>query len=83
YKITNPESIILLKENRLYKGSEAVLSIVKKLKYPIPLLYFFVLIPKPLREFVYGYIAKRRYKWFGKRDSCMFPTDDIKSRFID
>ena len=39
--------------------------------------------PKPVRDFFYDYIAKNRYKWFGKKDSCMIPTEEIKSKFLE
>ncbi|TAL69207.1 MAG: DUF393 domain-containing protein [Bacteroidetes bacterium] len=82
-QLTKAETIILFEENKLYFGSTAALNIVKHLNLLYPILFFFIIIPKPLREFVYRFIAKHRYKWFGKRESCMLPTDDLKNRFID
>ncbi|MGX1983180.1 DCC1-like thiol-disulfide oxidoreductase family protein [Thermolongibacillus altinsuensis] len=43
----------------------------------------FILIPKPLRDRLYDWIAKHRYEWFGKRDSCLMPTPDVRMRFLD
>jgi predicted DCC family thiol-disulfide oxidoreductase YuxK len=43
----------------------------------------FLLVPRPLRDFVYDFIARRRHKWFGRRQSCMVPTPALRSRFLD
>ncbi|OGU13855.1 MAG: thiol-disulfide oxidoreductase [Ignavibacteria bacterium GWB2_35_12] len=77
------ETIILLEENKLYFVSTAALKIVRHLNFLCSLLYIFIIIPKPLRNYVYRIIAKNRYKWFGKKDSCMVPSHELKNRFID
>jgi predicted DCC family thiol-disulfide oxidoreductase YuxK len=46
------------------------------------LMYFFIIIPNPIRDAVYNFIAKNRYKWFGEKESCMVPTPELKSRFL-
>jgi len=76
------ETIILKNNNTLYKKSTAFLEISRRLNGPWPYLYLFILIPKPLRDFIYSTIAKNRYRWFGQRDTCMVPTPDLKNRFI-
>jgi predicted DCC family thiol-disulfide oxidoreductase YuxK len=85
YKIDfkNMDTVILLKNNTIFYQSDAVLEIVKALKYPWKAFYFFKFIPKFIRDGIYNVIASNRYTWFGKRDSCMIPTEDIKSRFLD
>ncbi len=45
--------------------------------------YIFLLIPTGIRDFIYNVISKNRYKWFGKRESCMIPTPELKARFLD
>ncbi|MCZ8069261.1 MAG: thiol-disulfide oxidoreductase DCC family protein [Bacteroidota bacterium] len=75
-------SIVLLKNGRVYKRSRAVLEIALGLAAPWPLLFAFVVIPAPLRDLVYDWVARHRYKWFGKKDECMIPTPQLKSRFI-
>lgn len=77
------DTMILLENNKLYFGPSATLRIVRHLNSIYPLLYIFVIIPKPLRDYLYKIIAKRRYKWFGKKDSCLVPTQELKNRFID
>jgi predicted DCC family thiol-disulfide oxidoreductase YuxK len=76
------ESIILVEKNIVYRDSEAALRIARKLNGAWPLLYGFIVIPRPVRDAVYRFIANNRYKWFGKMESCRIPTSDIRSRFI-
>lgn len=76
------DSIILVKGNKCYIESDAALRIAQKLKGMWKCLYIFIIIPKPLRDIVYKYIAKNRYKWFGKKNECMLPTPDLKKRFL-
>ena len=77
------ESIVLLTNGGVYKKSTAALKIARELKGGWKLLYIFIILPKFLRDFFYDIIAKNRYKWFGKKDACMVPTPELKSRFLD
>ena len=61
----------------------AALRIALYLPFPYPLLGIFLFIPAPLRDFIYDYVAKRRYKWFGRAESCILPSEEILTRFID
>ncbi len=79
---TNEDSIILFENNRLYMQSTAVLKIAKQLYRLYPLLYVFIIIPRPLRNIFYRFVANNRYKWFGKKDKCMIPTEEEKKRFL-
>ncbi|MGY5351387.1 thiol-disulfide oxidoreductase DCC family protein [Wenyingzhuangia sp. IMCC45533] len=76
------DSIILVTSNKIYTKSSAALIIAKHLKGGYPLLYIFYIIPKPIRDFVYDFIAKNRYKWFGKKEHCMIPTKELKNKFL-
>lgn len=76
------QSVILVSHGKVYDRSSAALHIAKKLSGPISLLYIFIIVPAFLRNFIYDWIAKNRYKWFGKRNECMIPTPELKSRFI-
>jgi predicted DCC family thiol-disulfide oxidoreductase YuxK len=69
------ETIVLLKGTQHFEKSDAVLEIVKNLSGAWPLLYVFKIIPRFLRDAVYTYIANHRYRWFGKSDVCMLPTE--------
>ncbi|WP_370089638.1 thiol-disulfide oxidoreductase DCC family protein [Ekhidna sp.] len=79
----NLQSIILKDSNSLYTKSSAVLTIAKSLNGLWPIFYIFIVIPKPLRDWVYSIVAKNRYKWFGKKDYCMIPSPELKNRFLD
>lgn len=75
-------SFIYLRDGVLYQKSDAALKIAYDLKNMWQLLYIFILVPKPIRDFVYSFIAQNRYKYFGKRESCMVPEKPIQHRFI-
>lgn len=77
------ESIILIKGNRYFQRSSAVLEICLHLGALWPLLYIFKIIPWFIRDFFYDLVAKNRYRWFGRRDECMLPTPELKARFLD
>lgn len=76
-------SVILIENGRIYTGSTAALRIAKRLTFPWRLLYGFIIVPRFIREPIYNYIAKNRYRWFGKDDVCFMPTQKLKSRFLD
>jgi predicted DCC family thiol-disulfide oxidoreductase YuxK len=76
------DSIVLLEGDTAYTKSTAALRIARKLSGAWPLLYSFIIIPKPLRDWVYGYIAKNRYRWYGKQESCMIPTPALREKFL-
>ena len=76
-------SIVFILNNKVYLKSSAALRILWSLGGGYKLLFVFWIIPKPLRNFVYDFIATNRYKWFGKRDQCMIPNPEFKSRFIE
>ncbi|MDW5288674.1 thiol-disulfide oxidoreductase DCC family protein [Formosa sp. PL04] len=78
------DSILLyIPEHKLYTKSTAALKIASHLKFPINLMSAFLVIPKFIRDYVYDYIAKNRYKWFGKKNDCMIPTKALKSKFLE
>ena len=78
-----PDSVVLVEEGRVFTGSTAALRIVRRLRFPWPLAASLLLIPRPLRDWIYAGVARRRYRWFGKREHCMVPTPALQSRFID
>lgn len=78
------DSIILVESKTNYAiKSTAALKIAKQFGGLWWLFQIFWLLPTSFRDFFYDYIAKNRYKWFGKKESCMIPTPEIKSKFID
>ncbi len=76
------DSIILIENNKAYVKSTAALRVARHLNKGYPLLYAFIIIPNFIRNWVYNYIAKNRYKWYGKKDSCMIPTPELKEKFL-
>ena len=81
--LSMPESVILIENGKTYDRSTAALRIARKLDGLWPLLYVFIIIPKPLRDMVYNLIGRNRYKWFGKMEVCMIPTPEVRERFLD
>ncbi len=84
YKLpANPlSSIILIEENTCFTESTAVLRIAKKLPRPWPMLYIFIIIPPFIRDRIYTFVARNRYKWFGKSEKCRVATPDILERSL-
>jgi predicted DCC family thiol-disulfide oxidoreductase YuxK len=81
---TQVDSIILVDVGSAYYiKSDAALKIAKNLDGAYSYLSYLKVFPFGLRNKVYDYIAKNRYKWYGKKDSCMMPTPELKSRFLD
>jgi len=75
-------SVFLYENGALIEKSDAVLSISKRLDGLWPSLYIFKIIPGFFRDIIYNWIAKNRYKWFGKKEECRMPTPDILDRFL-
>ena len=77
------DSIVLIENERAYTQSSAALHIAKKLDGLWHLLFLFILVPRPIRDGLYQYFAKNRYKWFGKKDDlCAIPSPEIRKRFL-
>ena len=77
------QSFIFIENGEVYKQSTAALKVCRHLKGLWPLCYGFIIIPKFIRDGIYNWVAKNRYKWFGKKDSCMIPTPELKKQFLD
>ncbi|MEC5423518.1 thiol-disulfide oxidoreductase DCC family protein [Virgibacillus sp. C22-A2] len=76
------DSLILVENNSCYYKSSAALRICRNLTGGWKLLSLLLLVPKPIRDYLYEIIARNRYKWFGKRDSCTLPSPEIRKRFL-
>jgi predicted DCC family thiol-disulfide oxidoreductase YuxK len=78
------DSIILIEsETNFYIKSTAALKIINHFDGLWNLFKISWILPTSFRDLFYNYIAKNRYKWFGKKESCMIPTQRIKSKFIE
>ncbi len=76
------ESIVFIEQGKAYMQSTAALRICRCLRGLWPLCYGFIIVPKFIRDDIYNWIAKNRYKWFGIRKECMIPTPEMKTRFL-
>jgi predicted DCC family thiol-disulfide oxidoreductase YuxK len=82
YNVEKFDSIVLIKNEKVYIYSDAVLHIAKELGAPTKYIYYARFIPKFSRDLIYKFIAKYRYILFGKKNNCMIPTSDISRRFL-
>ena len=81
---TKIDSIILYNPGvAYYYKSSAVLEICEELGGVYSLVSFFKILPEKMRNYIYDYIAKNRYKWYGKKESCMIPTPELKAKFLN
>lgn len=75
-------TVILLKGDHVYVKSDAAVEIAKDLDGLWRFLYYVKFILKPARDFIYSIISKNRYRWFGKKNECLLPDNNIKERFL-
>ena len=77
------QAIVLLDNGKVFFGATAALKIGQQLTFPWSFLASTgFLVPKTIRDWVYDQIARNRYQWFGKKDVCTVPTENLKSRFL-
>src|SRR5262245_49866018 len=76
------DSIVLIEDEIAYTYSDAALRIARSIGGVWAILYIFIIVPKPIRDFFYRLFARNRYRLFGKKDVCMVPTPEIRSRFL-
>ena len=77
------ETFILVEGGNSYIKSTAALRVLRNMPGLWPLLYGFVLVPRPLRDAVYSWVGKNRYRWFGRRSNCRLPSGEERSLFLD
>ena len=77
------QAVVLIDHGRIYLGSTAALNIGQQLRFPWSFLsHVGLIVPRFVRDWAYKQIAIHRYQWFGKRDVCMVPTENLKTRFL-
>ena len=76
------DSIVLIENEKVYVKSSAALRIARKMSNLWPLFFVLLIIPSFIRDGVYDFIAKNRYKWFGKKEQCMIPTPGSREKFL-
>jgi predicted DCC family thiol-disulfide oxidoreductase YuxK len=77
------DSLVLIDDGRCYERSDAVLRIARYLPFPWSLASGLRIIPRPIRDGLYGFFAAHRYRWFGKKDACELPPPGWRERFLD
>jgi predicted DCC family thiol-disulfide oxidoreductase YuxK len=77
------DSLLYIEGGEFYTHSAAVLRILPHLRFPWPLFGVLRIVPRPLRDAVYNWIARNRYAWFGQEQQCMLPTAELNQRFVE
>lgn len=78
-----PETVLLIEGGELYTHSTAALRIARRLVWPWRALWLLIVVPRPLRDAVYRFVARHRYRWFGRKDTCSRPSRVLAERFLD
>lgn len=81
--VNEMESFVFIENDKTYKRSTAALRVCRHLRGLWPLCYGLIIVPKFTRDGIYDWIARNRYKWFGRNESCMIPTPEVKTRFLN
>lgn len=81
--ISQNQTILVVENNKIYFRSDAAFLILHRLGGIWRLFSYLKIIPHPIRDFFYRWIAKNRYRWFGKKDHCLIPNPCLKKRFLD
>jgi predicted DCC family thiol-disulfide oxidoreductase YuxK len=76
------DSLVFIEEERFSVSSTAALRTLSYLSSWESQLKLLLVLPRPLRDLVYRFVARYRYKWFGRREQCMLPTAELKERFL-
>jgi predicted DCC family thiol-disulfide oxidoreductase YuxK len=77
------DSIVLVEDGVAHVRSAAALRIARRLGFPWVLGYGLMIVPRPFRDAIYDLVARRRYRWFGRRETCMVPGPGTRDRFLD
>lgn len=77
------KTIVLIENGKKYIRSTAALRILKGLGRQWSFFYVFIIVPPFIRDTLYKFIAKNRYRWFGRTEDCMVPTPELQNRFLD
>ena len=76
------DTLLLVEGGCVYTKSTAALRVVRRLRSPWRALYALIAVPRPVRDVAYDSFARRRYRWFGKREECMVPSPKVRERFL-
>jgi predicted DCC family thiol-disulfide oxidoreductase YuxK len=78
----DPDSVVFIEDGKAYLHSTAAVRIARHLRAPWSFLRVFWIVPRPIRDAVYRWFARNRYRWFGKTDACRVPTPELEARFL-
>jgi predicted DCC family thiol-disulfide oxidoreductase YuxK len=78
----DPDSIVVIEGGKAYTHSTAALRLASHLTAPWRWAFVFYIVPRFIRDVVYRWIARNRYRWFGKTESCRVPTPELRARFV-
>lgn len=78
----NFETVVLVTDGRIFTRSDAALEIVQRIGGVWSLLAVFKIIPRSIRDTIYDWVARNRYRWFGKKEECMLPRPEWGERFV-
>ncbi|MEK8132857.1 thiol-disulfide oxidoreductase DCC family protein [Paenibacillus filicis] len=79
----SPDTFVLIDRGHAYTRSTAGLRVLRELGGAWSWLFAAIIVPRPIRDYVYGVIARNRYRLFGKADACLLPGPDVRARFLD
>ena len=79
---TSFDTFVLLDKGKTYTRSTAALRVCRYLPGGWPLFYGFIIVPAFIRDVLYNLVAQNRYKWFGKKETCMIPDASVRQRFL-
>lgn len=79
---SDPSTFLLLRDGKIHTQSDAALRILADLGWPWRAAAMLRILPTTLRDAGYRILARNRYRWFGKRDACMVPSEEQRSRFL-
>ncbi|HUR99672.1 MAG TPA: thiol-disulfide oxidoreductase DCC family protein [Pyrinomonadaceae bacterium] len=77
------DSVIVIEDGKAYTHSTGALRIARRLTGIWSMFYAFIVVPKPIRDFFYRLFAKYRYRLFGRKDQCMLPSPEVRTRFLN
>jgi predicted DCC family thiol-disulfide oxidoreductase YuxK len=76
------DSVILVEGDEVYLRSDAALRIARRLSAPWPAAFVFIVVPRFVRDAVYTWVARNRYRWFGRSEQCRVPNPELRARFL-
>jgi predicted DCC family thiol-disulfide oxidoreductase YuxK len=78
----DPDSILLIQDGKVYSHSGAALRIARRMTGAYKLFWATIVVPWFIRDLVYRFIARNRYRWFGREEACRVPTPELRARFL-